>query len=66
MPNDQRPLSLPSSYTCRIITLEILYLRRPHVAIDVVTTTRSGGAHLAHYLLLDGPSTYHSRISLNA
>lgn len=66
MPNDQHRLSLPSSYTCRITTLQTLYLRSPHVAIDVLTTTRSGGVHLAHHPLLDGPSTYHARISLNA
>jgi hypothetical protein len=66
MPNDQRPLSSPSTYICRISTSETIYLRRPHVAIDVATTSHSGGAHLAHHLLLDGPSTYLAPTSLNA
>lgn len=27
-------------------------IRRPHVAVDIVTTSRSGGVYLAHHLLL--------------
>lgn len=35
-----------------LISLWKSSIRRPHVAVDIVTTSRSGGVYLAHHLLL--------------
>jgi hypothetical protein len=60
--------ALFSSYRVIPVTLSPwrLSLPRPHVAVDLVTTTRSGGVYLAHHLLQVDLATYNPRISLYA